>query len=214
MTSRRQLLTFGAVTAATVATTSACFGDSTPANTGGNVNQNAGNVNDLQDQEEKLTITPFNRVKTIPSQQYPATLITDSLELRNQREKLLRFNQPDKPGWVYLFTLAGQLIAEFEIRGKVSSTQSTMTTSTGIYKDTNGSTGICNIPVEVPGDDLSYGPNEGGDAGKFFFTADGVLVFWDGPLLYLDAPLKVLQQPAVVQYNQGNSKPSSTAPKA
>lgn len=213
MTSRRQLLTAGALSAVAATAMTACDGSSKPANTGGNVNQNAGNVNDLQDQEEKLTIEPFNRVKTIPSQKYPADLITDSLELRNQREKLLRFNEPDKPGWVYLFTTTGGLIAEFEIRGKVSSTQSSMTTSTGVYKDTNGSSGICNIPVEVPGDDLSFGPNEGGEAGKFFFTADGVLVFWDGPLLYLDAPLKVLQQPGVVQYNQG-SKPSTVAPKA
>lgn len=174
--------------------------------------QAAGNVNDLQDQQESLTITPYDRIKTNPLDAYPAKLLTDSLEMRNLREKLLRFNDPSKLGWAYLFTPLGQLIAILPVKGKISSTQSTMTTSVGVYKSSNGSgnSGGGNVPVDLPGDDLSFGPNEGGPAGKFFFTADDVYVFWDGPILYLDAPLEVLQQPAVVKYNAG-SKPSNTA---
>lgn len=209
--SRRKLLTGAAVVGAAVATSAAACDSSHP-NTGGKVTQNAGSVNDLQDQEEKLTIQPFNAVKADPEQAYPAPLIKRSLEMENQREKLLRFNAAEKLGWAYLFTGNGMLIAELPVKGKVSSTQSSMTTDVGVYKD-QGSYNGGNVAVKVPGDDLSFGPNEGGDAGKFFFTPDGVYVFWDGPLLYLDAPLKVLSNQAVVQYNQG-SKPSSTAPKA
>lgn len=210
-TSRRELITRTAGAAAVVvgvgAAVEACGGG--PSSTGGNVNQNAGSVNDLQDQEEKLTITPFNRIKAVPSEAYPATLITDSLEMKNQRERVLRFNDATKLGWAYLFTPLGALIAVLPVKGKVSSTQSSMTTSVGVYKD-QGTGGGGNVAVPVPGDDLSFGPNEGGDAGKFFYTADDVYVFWDGPILYLDAPLEVLQQPAVVKYNAG-AKPSSTA---
>lgn len=210
-TSRRQLLTRSAavVGVAAVVTVTADACTSSASTTGGNVNQDAGNVNDLQDQEEKLTIAPFNRVKTNPADRYPASQLTDSLELRNQREKLLRFNDPSKLGFAYLFTPMGALVAVLPVKGKISSTQSSMTTSVGVYMD-QGTGGGGNVAVTVPGDDLSFGPNEGGDAGKFFFTTDDVYVFWDGPILYLDAPLDVLQQPAVLRYNAG-SKPSNTA---
>lgn len=213
-TSRRELITrtagAAAVAVAAGAALEGCSGSSKPANTGGNVTQNAGDVNDLQDQEEKLTILPFNRVKTNPRQAYPAALITESVELANQREKVLRFNDASKLGWAYLFTPLGQLIAEFPVKGKISSTQSSMTTSTGVYKHDDDSRSGGSVTVPLPGDDLSFGPNEGGDLGKFFFTPEDVYIFWDGPILYLDAPLKVLQQPAVVAYN-AESKPSSTA---
>jgi hypothetical protein len=212
-TTRRQLLgrtaAVGGAAAAVAVTAAAC--GSSSSSTGGNVNQNAGSVNDLQNQEEKLTIQPFNRIKTNPSESYPASLITDSLEMKNQRERVMRFNDASKLGWAYLFTSVGALIAVLPVKGKVSSTQSSMTTSIGIYKD-QGTGGGGNVPVPVPGDDLSYGPNEGGDAGKFFYTTEDVYVFWDGPILFLDAPLDVLQQLAVLKYNT-DAKPSSTARK-
>jgi len=178
------------------------------------VTQPAGDVNDLQKQQESQTITPYNAIKTKPATSYPAALLTDSLEMRNLREKLLRFNDPSKLGWAYCFTM-GQLAAVFPVKGKISSTQSMMTSGTGVYKSANGgnSGGGGNVPVELPSDDLSFGPNEGGASGKFFFTPDDVYVFWDGPILYVDAPLNVLAQTAVLEYNKG-SKPSNTAPRA
>lgn len=208
-TTRRNLLAGAGLVAAVGAAAAACGSDGTP-NTGGNVDQNAGSVNDLQNQEEKLTVQPFNAVKADPEQKYPAALIKRSLELRQQQEKLLRFNTAEKLGWAYLFT-NGMLIAELPVKGKISSTQSSMTTDVGIYKDP-GTSGGGNVAVKVPSDDLSFGPNEGGDSGKFFFTPDGVYVFWDGPLLYLDAPLDILSNQAVLKYNHG-SQPSSIAPK-
>lgn len=209
-TSRRNLLT-GAVAVATVGTLAACTDKST-GKTGGSVTQDAGNVNDLQTQEERLTIAPFNAIKRDPAQAYPAALLKHSLEMQNLRERLLRFNDASKLGWAYMFTVTGNLVAVLPVAGKVSSTQSSMTTSTGIYMD-QGAGGGGNVPVPLPSDDLSFGPNEGGDSGKFFFTPDGVYVFWDGPILYLDAPLDILAQPVALKYNEG-SKPSSVAPKA
>jgi hypothetical protein len=40
-------------------------------------------------------------------------------------------------------------------------------------------------------DDGSYGPEEGGDAGVFFFTTSGVLVEWNGHWSYSDAPINL-----------------------
>lgn len=205
--SRRHLLTGGAVAAATIAGVTACTGQSSP---GGNVNAPVTNINDFQDQQEKLTTEVYSRVKTIPSQKYPASMLSGSLELRNQQEKLLRFNDPAKQGFAYLFTASGALVCVLPVAGKISSTQSAMTSNKGIYKD-QGTGGGGNMVVDTPGDDGSFGINEGGDMGKFFFTPEGVYVYWDGPILYLDAELDVLAQNVALQYNKA-SKPSSTAP--
>lgn len=213
---RRNILLGGSAVAA-AAVTAACSSDSTPApNSGGNVDQNAGSVNDLQDQEQKLTIQPFNVVKRIPDQAYPSSLLMTSLEMRNLRERLLRFNDPSKLGYAHLFTPQGALVMIVPVKGKISSTQSQMTTDLGIYKRDGGSSNSywgTTTPVKLPGDDLSFGPNEGGDSGKFFFTPDDVYVFWDGPVLYSDAPLKVNQPVLTLEYRDG-SKPSTVAPKA
>ena len=41
------------------------------------------------------------------------------------------------------------------------------------------------------GDDGSFGPNEGGDRGVFFFTATGVMVETTLDWVYSDAPLQI-----------------------
>ena len=46
--------------------------------------------------------------------------------------------------------------------------------------------------------DSSYGNNEGGDNGVFFFTTEGVLVEWSGKFLYSDVPLKLTTEPVLV----------------
>lgn len=212
--SRREMLTRTALAGGAVAAvmaSAACTTDDKPAATGGEVTQDAATVNDLQDQEQKLTIQPFNAVKKLPDQSYPAPLIQQSLEMQNQREKVLRFNDANKLGWAYLFSPNGGLVLTLPVKGKVSSIMSAMTTNVGIYKRDDGDRWGTTTTVPLPGDDLSFGPNEGGDAGKFFFTPDDVYVFWDGPLLYLDAPLDVLSQGTPLKYKDG-STPSSKAP--
>lgn len=161
-------------------------------------------VNDLTDQMANITIQAYNAVTQNPSYQYPDSLLKASTELANQREKLMRFNQGEKLGWVYLLSM-GQVIAELPVMGKVSSTQSQMTASTGVYLPGNYNA----VTVELPSDDLSFGPNEGGDHGVFFFTVDGVMIEWCGDWLYADAQLKMLSN-QVLQYQKG-SVPSSTS---
>jgi hypothetical protein len=82
-----------------------------------------------------------------------------------------------------------------------------MTASDGVYS-TNDSGGV---PVPLPGDDISFGPSEGGDRGTFFFTLDGVMIQMTTDWIYSDAKLDLLES-QVLAYKAG-SVPSSTAPK-
>lgn len=182
----RRSLVGGAAVAAVVATSAFSCGSSSK---GAQVNGHANNANDLQAQEEKLTVTAFDAVNQIPSQQYPADRLVDSLEMRNLRKKLLMFNDANKQGWVYLISM-GTVLAKIECMGKVSSTQSAMTTDLLIYTD-RGTSGGGNVPIKGPGDDLSFGPNEGGDRGIFFYTPDGGYVSWAGDYLYTDFEMAV-----------------------
>lgn len=134
---------------------------------------------------------------------YPLEAMKDSIERRNLRERLLRFNQANKIGYVYLLSSTGSVIAFYTIKGKVSSTQSQMTASERI--DGRDCRECANV-IESPGDDGSYGPNEDG---IFFFTTEDVLVQWNGPYVYADAPLKVASAPVLVQGD--DFKPSSTS---
>lgn len=115
---------------------------------------------------------------------YPADAMRDSLERRNLRDRLLRTNSPSKVGYVYLLSFSGQPLGYYVIKGKVSSTQSQMTTDQLVQRygaDEGG-----NAVVTAPGDDGSYGQNE---PGEFFFTTEGAFVETSLHYLYSDQPL-------------------------
>lgn len=200
---RRKLLGLSAAATVGIAA-AACTGGS--GNTGSDIGQSVADINDLTDQQAKLTIEPYNRITKIPGCKYPADTLRDSLELRNLREKLLRYNQPNKLGYVHLFSYTG-LVAVLPVMGKVSSTQSSMTATTAIYQ---GSSYGTLQAVPSPADDVSWGPNEGGDQGIFFFTPEEVMVVVGGMhWIYLDCLLPGGE--ALLVYNKDNVKPSSTS---
>lgn len=118
---------------------------------------------------------------------YPVSQMRDSLERRNLRERLLRFNKPDKIGYLYV-TSFGKFVGYYVIKGKVTSANSQMTTTAQTW-DCGGADGGCQVPSI--GDDGSFGPNEGGDRGVFFFTQTGVMVETTLDWIYSDAPLKI-----------------------
>lgn len=129
------------------------------------------------------------------------------LERRNLRERLLRYTDPNKISYIYLFSDQGQLMANYTVKGKVSNTSSQMTTSE-IVIDGCGE-GYCAFSYEAPMDDGTWGPSE--DA-IFFFTTDGVMVQWNGQYVLADAPLNMTSTPILV-YNEG-SEPSSVVDEA
>jgi hypothetical protein len=129
------------------------------------------------------------------------------LERMNLRERHIRYSDPNKISYIYLFSDQGQLMANYTVKGKVSNTSSQMTTATQLV-DSCGSGCKSLIGIEAPMDDGTWGPSE--DA-IFFFTTDGVMIQWPGEYVLADAPLDLTTQPVLV-YNTG-SEPTSIADK-
>lgn len=166
-----------------------------------NGNSDAGDQKSSNVQERGQALTQQAMKQMEANVPYPAAEMKDPIERHNIAERLLRFNKADKIGYVYLLNNTGSVIAFYPIKGKITSTQSQMTTDNLIIDRYEG-----DVVVNAPGDDGSYGPNEDG---VFFFTTEGVMVQWNGPYIYMDAPLKIASTP-VLTYDT-NSKPTSTA---
>jgi len=123
--------------------------------------------------------------KAVP---FPGADLKDSLERRNLRERLLRQNEANRQGYVYLLSF-GNFIGYYTIQGKVSSTQSQMTPADLTdYACDDGLSGCQAQVLEASGDDGSYGENE---PGIFFFTTEGAMVQYSGDYVYADQPIAV-----------------------
>lgn len=145
----------------------------------------AGKPDWWRDQEKLSDRIAHQQINSVP---YPEALMKDSLERRNLRERLLRFNRPQKIGYLYVMSF-GKFVGYYVVKGKISSTQSQMTNTTQTWDAGQGEQG--ETAVDSIGDDGSFGPNEGGDRGIFFFTAQGVLVETTLEWIYSDAPLSI-----------------------
>ena len=142
-----------------------------------------GSTNSSVQRDSKITNQYSQQLESaVP---YPLSQMRDSQERRNLRERLLRFNVPDKIGYVYILSLTGQYVGYYVISGKVSSTDSQMSADQQIVKACSSG---CRYVVNSMGDDGSYGPEE---PGIFFFTTNGVLVETSMPYVYSDSPLPV-----------------------
>jgi hypothetical protein len=157
----------------------------------------------VQSQGQALTQQYAEKLTT--AEPYPLSQMNDSVERKNLRERLLRYNDPNKISYVYLLSQTGSVISFYTIKGKVSSNDSQLTQPDA--SECHGER--CNGAVirQAPGDDGSYGPNE---TGVFFFTTENVLVTWSGLYLETDAPLKITSAPTLV-YDASNAKPTSTS---
>ena len=155
----------------------------------------------IQQADQKVTQDYYKKLRDATP--YPLEEMNFSLERVNLREKLLRFNDPNKIGYVYLLSDMGDIISFFTVKGKVSSTQSQMTTQEQVeYYDRCGNS--CydkeNVISTAPGDDGSFGENE---TGIFFFTTEDVYVTWNGRYLYLDAPLQIDEGGVAIELPEG-----------
>lgn len=144
-----------------------------------------GACNDTNDSQKRgQHTTETYQSKFEQAEPYPQAAMKDSLERKNLIEKLKRYNDPNKVSYIYLLSDTGEVITTYVIKGKVTSNQSQLTTDQ-LVRDCGSA---CAVPVNAPGDDGSYGPNEDG---IFFFTTEGTLVTWNGKYLLADRPLKV-----------------------
>jgi hypothetical protein len=87
---------------------------------------------------------------------------------------------------VYLLSFTGQFMGYYTIKGKVSSTDSQMTTTDLVITNCHASNGCNDVTVPAPGDDGSYGSNE---PGIFFFTTENAMVTTNLNYVYSDQPL-------------------------
>lgn len=160
-------------------------------------------------QKQQQQITEQYAAKLTAAVPYPLAAMNDSLERANLRERLLRYNQPSKISYVYVLSYDGKVISYYTIKGKVTSTQSQLTNTQNVQGCPSGGSGTCGVTVDSMSDDGSYGPNEGGPNGIFFFTTDNVLVTTSMPFVETDAPEKI-NPDRTLSYVDG-SKPSSTS---
>lgn len=161
---------------------------------------------DAQTQRASQSVTNAYAEKSRNAVPYPLEQMNNWLELEQQREKLLRFNNPAKIGYVYIFNQgAEEPLGYYTIKGKISSTNSQMTTGSQVFWTCKDGHGCQPVVVESPSDDGSYGENE---PGYFFFTTEDVYVFvpqFMSPL-YMDAPLSIFNVP---QFNSPDMEPTS-----
>ena len=140
-------------------------------------------------QNNGQAVTGAYEAKLMQAEPYPLSEMNDSAELSNLKERLLVLNNPNQLGYVYLLNYQGQVYASYVIKGKVSSTASEMTPTQTVQW--GGCYNGCSSAVyDSPSDDGSYGPEEGGTNGIFFFTASGHVLVEASPTawIYSNAP--------------------------
>jgi hypothetical protein len=145
---------------------------------------NASNSTAQQEYNEFTAAVPYPYANAAPS---------NPLERENLAKRLKQYNSAGNTNYVYVFDFAGHVLGYYVITGKVSSTSSQMTSTTQVSNcgtAHSGDGGGCSV-TEAIGDDGSYGPEEGGPFGVFFYTTTGTLVETDQPFLVSSAPISV-----------------------
>jgi hypothetical protein len=177
MTRAKKILIAATVLVGMVGSSAASCGDSNPKSATGA--QNANNTLAGTEYQEFTGAVPYPFANQAPS---------DPLERKNLARRLLTYNAKGDTNYVYIFTFSGQAIGYYVISGKVSSTSSQMT-STQINVSCGSNSAQCTN--DSIGDDGSFGPEEGGGMGVFFYTSNGTLVETDQPFLVSSAPVAV-----------------------
>lgn len=146
----------------------------------------AGKPDWWSDQEKTSNDIAAQMVTATP---YPISQMKFSLERSNVKNRLLRMNNPNKIGYVYLMSF-GKFVGYYTIKGKVSSTQSELTNTEQTWQEGGGNEANDTVASSI-GDDGTFGPEEGGEDGVFFFTVNKVLVETTLQWIYSDAPLNI-----------------------
>lgn len=167
MNGKRIALAAGAV-ALIAGTSTACMGDGGSAP---KVGQDVKSVNQIQNQNEQETIKAYNEALKNVENQYPTSQMHNPLELKMLRERDLFLNDESKTQYIYIFPSGRNEVFFSTVKGKVSSMDSQMTATDGIYKIGQYNDGSQAVPM--PQDDLSYGGSPCGSDGIFWFDAQG-----------------------------------------
>ncbi len=123
---------------------------------------------------------------------YASAAPTNPLERENLARRLKEYNSAGDTNYVYILApMTGQPIGYYVIDGKVSSTGSEMTSTQVNVNCTNSTTNSPECTDDAIGDDGTYGPEEGGTQGVFFFTTSGTLIETVLPWVVSSSPIKL-----------------------
>lgn len=127
--------------------------------------------------------------KQIAAVDYPADELTDSLERRNIRKRLLLTNDANRIGYVY-YTPFGKILGYWTVQGKVSSVKSQMNPTDDLSGDVSDCSGCSeHVITESAGDDGAFG--EAQDAVFFFTTEDVMIEIPEDDYFYSTQPITI-----------------------
>ncbi len=104
---------------------------------------------------------------------YPASQLKNPLDRKNLADRLTRNNNPNAISYLYVLSNTGNPIGYFVLKGKLTSTESSMLPTDTIIDACGRAGEYCPQVVQGVGDDGTYGQNE---SAVFGFTAQGVMV--------------------------------------
>lgn len=124
-----------------------------------------------------------------------------SQEMENDAARNRTLDNPNRIGYLYIYSAYGTLLYSSTVKGKVSSTASELTNTSDIVDDyncNNYQSGNCAVAVDSIGDDGTYGGEECGQNGIFWFTPsnqyESVCIGGAIPF-YSDAPMNLTTKP-------------------
>lgn len=151
----------------------------------------------VQDTLKKESVNIAENQKSLVTAQ-PAPTLKWSNERENIKKRVMRFNDPNKLGYIYLFSGVGTVLAYSVVKGKVTCVSSYMVPDENVISFPSSSGGYGGhepVVVQQPDLDGSYGTN-GDDI--FWFDENDVMRQWRGDYLYSDEPIKIFNVPLMV----------------
>lgn len=148
-----------------------------------------------------------NDAATRLHQAYPYPVLKTSSELKNEIQRYHDLNDDvNRISYVYLMSFDGKIIAEYQIIGKVSSTDSQYSSPVSVDPNCSGESSYQDascptVPAAQP--DGSYGANE---PGIYFFINDKAhtMVEWNGTYLWSLSQLSLQQPPDIIVVPNGH----------
>jgi hypothetical protein len=104
---------------------------------------------------------------------YPAAELKNPLDRKQLADRLRRNNNPNAISYLYILSNTGTPIGYFVLKGKLTSTESSLLPTDMIIDACNKGGEYCPEVVQGGGDDGTYGSNENA---VFGFTAQGVMI--------------------------------------
>jgi hypothetical protein len=104
---------------------------------------------------------------------YPAAELKNPLDRKQLADRLRRNNNPNAISYLYILSNTGSPIGYFVLKGKLTSTESSLLPTDAIIDACGQTTEYCPQVVQGGGDDGTYGQNENA---VFGFTAQGVMI--------------------------------------